>query len=199
MRRADLESRSRGILGGSRTALAVMNDIANKLQQYLKKHPVGKGPTGFKFHLSPPCDAQAIIQAETELGFRLPELLKESYMTIANGGFGPGYGVMGVGEGFTDDLGHTVEKLYATYRSSNPEDPTWKWPEGWLPLCHWGCVIYSAVDSLNPPYPVYFIDVSAKEPDGPMESIIYAHKASLEEWFSDWMAGKNLWEEVWGK
>lgn len=96
-------------------------------------------------------------------------------------------------------VSHTVEKLYATCRSTNPEDPTWKWPEGWLPLCHWGCVIYSVVDCLNPPYPVYFIDVSAKEPDEPMESIIHFHKPSLEEWFSDWMAGKNLWEEVWGK
>lgn len=176
-----------------------MNNTASKVQQYLTAHPVGKGPTGFKFHLSPPCSAQTIIQAQSDLGFRLPELLKGIYTTIANGGFGPGYGVMGVSGGFTDDLGHTVEKLYATYRTTSPEDPTWKWPEGWLPICHWGCVIYSAIDCLNPPYPVYFMDVSAKETGEPMESIIHFHKPSLEEWLSDWMAGKNLWEEVWGE
>ncbi|MBI5722425.1 MAG: SMI1/KNR4 family protein [Planctomycetes bacterium] len=176
-----------------------MEKNASQLQKYLKEHPVGIGPTGFEFHMSPPCDTQAIFQAETDLGFPLPDLLREIYMTIANGGFGPGYGVMGLNGGFTDDLGDTVEKLYARYRTTIPDEPTWEWPEGWLPICHWGCVIYSAVDCLNSPYPVYFMDVSKKEPGESMESITYFHRPSLEKWLSDWMAGKNLWKEVWEK
>jgi hypothetical protein len=42
------------------------------------------------------------------------------------------------------------------------------------------------------------MDVSAKGPDEPMESIIHGHKESFEQWLKDWMDGKDLWKEVWG-
>lgn len=73
----------------------------------------------------------------------------------ANGGFGPGYGVMGVEGGFTDDLGHTVADLFEVYRQPDPEDPTWEWPERFLPICHWGCVVYSGIDCGQNLAPVY--------------------------------------------
>lgn len=60
----------------------------------LARHPFGKGPTGLKLHMSPPCSPSAIVHAEAEFGFRLPELLKEMYTIMGTGGFGPGYGAM---------------------------------------------------------------------------------------------------------
>ena len=79
-----------------------------------------------------------------------------------------------------------------------PEEPTWKWPRGWVPFCHWWCIVYSVLDCLQPPNPVYFMGIGDKEPDAPMDSIIHPHKPSLTLWLDDWMEGKNLWEEVWG-
>src|ERR1700692_4167822 len=71
-----------------------MSHIVGKLQLSLPARPGGKGPTGFTCHMSPPCSSQAIVHAESDLGFCLPEPLKEMYTIIGPGGFGPGYGAM---------------------------------------------------------------------------------------------------------
>lgn len=175
-----------------------MSDVLQRLRDYLRVYPVGRDIVGRDFRLSPPCNEGAIKDAESALGFRLPALLGDIYTTVANGGFGPGYGVMGVSGGFTDDLQHTIVDAYKSYDVVLTEEPTWKWPRGWVPFCHWGCIVYSVLDCLQPPNPVYFVGIGDKEPDSPMYSIIHPHKPSFAIWLDDWMNGKNLWEEVWG-
>src|SRR4051794_22979980 len=46
--------------------------------------------------LPPPATRAEFAKAESQLGFNLPALLKELYTLIANGGFGPGRGLLGV-------------------------------------------------------------------------------------------------------
>ncbi len=94
-----------------------------------------------------------------DIGFSLPSILTEIYAGVANGGFGPGYGIMGVDGGFTDDMGATAVSLYQSYRKSDPEDPNWAWPFAWLPICHWGCIVYTVVDCVNVPGRVLFVAV----------------------------------------
>jgi hypothetical protein len=137
--------------------------------------------------------------AEERLGFGLPSFLTAVYVHVANGGIGPGYGLIGLPNGFTDDQGNSVVSLYEAYRQGDPEDPTWLWPRGLLPICHWGCVIYSAVDCVSDGNPVVFADVSNKEPGSPMSSILIPHKPTLAAWFDGWLDGDDLWAEVWGE
>jgi hypothetical protein len=175
-----------------------MEELVERLAERLRREPTSKDVLGFAFRASPPALGTAVVSTERRLGFSVPKSLRKIYLNVANGGFGPGYGVMGVEGGFTDDMGHTVADLYASYRRSDPEDATWQWPEQFLPICHWGCVIYSVVDCGRDPSPIYFADVSAKEPGEPMETILQLHKPSFEAWLGDWLDGKNLWRELWG-
>lgn len=46
--------------------------------------------------LEAPASAEEIAEAEKLLGFKLPELLEDLYTQVANGGFGPAYGLLGV-------------------------------------------------------------------------------------------------------
>lgn len=175
-----------------------MDDVVNKISTRLRWNKNGKDIVGGTFRAYPPATEQDVVTTEHRLNFALPDTLRKIYLQVANGGFGPGYGVMGVERGFTDDLGHTIADVFEAYRQSDPEDPTWEWPERFLPLCHWGCVIYSAVDCGQNAAPVYFVDVSMKEPDEPMKDIIIFHKPSIDIWLNDWLEGKDLWSEVWG-
>ena len=47
-----------------------------------------------------PASEQQIRHTEQQLGFPLPQLLRHLYAEIANGGFGPGYGIIGVEDGY---------------------------------------------------------------------------------------------------
>lgn len=173
-----------------------MESLIERLAERLKHKPESKDIMGHKFRVLPPASEQAVINTERHLGFMLPQTLRRIYLEIANGGFGPGYGVMGVDGGFTDDLGNTVADLYESYRQPDPDDPTWQWPDGLLPICHWGCIAYSAVDCNREAGPVYMADVGVKEKGEPMETIVKLHKPSIDAWINDWLNGKDLWREM---
>jgi len=173
-----------------------MEEVVERLSDRLRRNPLSLNVIGYKFRACPPTTKQVVGETEERLRFRLPQTLRQIYLTVANGGFGPGYGVMGVEGGFVDDLGHSVADLFEAYRQADPEDPAWQWPNQFLPICHWGCVIYSAVDCSQSPNPVYFVDVSAKDIGAPMDTIIKLHKPSFETWLSDWLDGKDLWNEA---
>ena len=61
--------------------------------------------TNFEF---PPATAAQLHKTEQALGFSLPAILRSLYMQVANGGFGPDYGIIGCIGGF-GDAGNIVE------------------------------------------------------------------------------------------
>lgn len=61
-----------------------------------KKHP-GQIP----WIAFPPATEKQILKTEQQLRFALPPLLRLLYTRVANGGFGPGYGIIGAIGGFS--------------------------------------------------------------------------------------------------
>lgn len=173
-----------------------MHPIVRLLAERLAANPKSKDISGRRFTACAPASPQQLAAAEAVFGHALPPILRQIYGAVANGGFGPGYGVMGVAGGVTDDQGETIESCYQALREDDPQDPTWQWDARWVPFCHWGCGVYSVVLCL-PPYPVFYVDPGAKDPDMPMQSIVIPHKDTLDDWLRDWLDGNNLWNEVW--
>lgn len=69
--------------------------------------------SGFAF---PPASEEQVRQTEEKLGFALPISLRELYMHVANGGFGPGTGLRGVTGGYSDyDEDNTLATCYLSY------------------------------------------------------------------------------------
>ncbi|MBW3541330.1 MAG: SMI1/KNR4 family protein [Planctomycetes bacterium] len=94
--------------------------------------------------LCPPTSGQLIESLEDALGFSLPPLLRACFLEIGNGGFGPGYGVIGLPGGHKSDYGDLV----GTYKQlrGDQESAGYEWPNAVLPFCEWGCNIFSCVD-----------------------------------------------------
>jgi hypothetical protein len=57
---------------------------------------------------SPPATPEQVQASQRRLGFSLPVPLRQVVMQVANGGFGPGYGLLGLESGATDDKGRTA-------------------------------------------------------------------------------------------
>src|ERR1700690_934790 len=63
--------------------------------------------------LPPPATPDAVRIAEEAIGFRFPPFLTRVWTEIANGGFGPGYGIFGIDGGLAEDrTGLTTTALY---------------------------------------------------------------------------------------
>jgi hypothetical protein len=123
---------------------------------------------------------EAVCEAERGLGFRIPALLKACYLRVGNGGFGPGYGIIGVEGGYASDHGNLVETHGVLKQDQESEGR--EWPSGLLPFCEWGCNIFSCVDCSDVRHPVYTFEDFAVRPQG----------YTLDKFFELWTVGADI-------
>lgn len=139
----------------------------------------------------PRADARVVVEAERRLGFALSGFYVRLLTEIANGGFGPGYGLYGLppdGHG-DDDIGGFAIDAYLRFRAE--EQPINRPPRGLLFLCNWGCGTYSHLDCLSADGRVVTEYV-----DGGDGSRYHATSASLREWLARWAAGVDVQAEM---
>ncbi len=133
----------------------------------------------------PPVTPELVKKAEAELGFKLPALLTRLYIEVANGGFGPGYGLFGIQGGFTDeDQGLPLAELYQSW--ANPPQgprPSPLWPKKWVPICDWGDCMTSCIDcATSDGSMVFSLDPVSNIPED----------LTFHQWMEDWVKGVNL-------
>jgi hypothetical protein len=123
---------------------------------------------------APPAALEAVEEAELIIRHPIPPLLRRLYLEVANGGFGPGFGVMGV-RGSAP--GANFEDIVDLYREG--PDPTGEVPDGLVLLYDWGCAIWSLVDFRDQQGGMWAINAGT----------LYDQKMSLAEWLEKSLDG----------
>jgi hypothetical protein len=135
---------------------------------------------------NPPVSPEELEMAERILGFSLPPLLREVYLQVGNGGFGPGYGFLRLSRSNpSDPYEESLVSIYQSFLVDDPECPQWKWPVKLVPVCNWGCALRSCVDCTTELAPVLRLDpellavgdTAALRPEAP----------SLYNWLKAWV------------
>jgi hypothetical protein len=139
--------------------------------------------------LPAPASAEKLAAAERRLGFELPPLLRRLYADVANGGFGPGPGILGVKGGRKNDHGKTIEDLYAEMLEAVQENRRWVWSPGLLPIVDQGGV-YVCVGAAAPYRMVEFDfeELDEEGPDGGWSRAFSDVSPSLVDWLAAWLA-----------
>ena len=120
-----------------------------------------------------------VQEAERVIGLPFPPLLRRLYLEVGNGGFSPGYGLLGL----SYDSQYTGLSMYRRAR----EDASGSWssfPPSLFPLCDWGCAIYSFVDCSSPEGPMWGWDPNP-DPDG--VEALYPQHLGLAGWLGRWI------------
>lgn len=133
--------------------------------------------------LYPPAPALVIRAAEDSLGFPLPPLLGAIYRKLANGGFGPGCGIVGIAGGYRceDLLDLTLVDYHHGLKAATAEFTGQVWPEQWLTICSMGCTLTYVIDCSQPDYSVLSVD-------GLLEA---ERVGSFENVMDNWASGKD--------
>lgn len=181
-------------------------DEQGKLQERVITHD---RRIGFEF---PPATAKQLQDTEKALGFPLPPMLRALYTHVANGGFGPAYGLTGASGGyyFGED-GHyqtlALESLPETYsgplleveplnlaeyehQHGDPLEmdlPPNTWPDHFLQICYLGCGMEVGLDGVRGR--VYRIECGLAETEDGFMLVLHRLDNSLEHWLESWLVG----------
>ncbi|MET7357561.1 SMI1/KNR4 family protein [Streptomyces sp. NPDC005562] len=136
--------------------------------------------------LPAPVDAGTLARAEVSLGFRLPPLLAALYTRVGDGGFGPEYGLLPLLEGKSSGGEPAVVEEYHAMRGS-----AWGWPEGVVPISHWGCAMYACVDCRTEEAQVLLFEPNGGDPSHAW----FVDSPDLTTWLTAWLDGTGWYGE----
>lgn len=137
---------------------------------------------------------EGLLRAETRLGFQLPPLLRRIYLELANGGFGPGFGIVGIRGGWTTSHGKTLEDLYVEMSEGDPDEPAWRWPLGLVPVVDLGGG-FSCIDTTTPAGRVIEWDPEEIDEDAWARSF-RVEAPSLAAWLTAWLNAPSLDDQM---
>lgn len=161
---------------------------------------------GSTIHMIPaPPDEVKFV--ETAVGLVLPPLMREIFVQVGNGGFGPGYGITGLetgtklfGSTFTENVmllrsmkSHLADLVDETQRQAQsdldyPESlPNrirdyikWHSEDTYVVYCDWGGTVSTIVDIGEPSLPVFSNEWASITPHS---------SGTLRQWWRDWLDG----------
>ncbi len=129
----------------------------------------------------PPLVPEQIEQAESQLGFRLPLLIVRLYLEVADGFWGPGYGLQPL-------LASIPDIGIVSIVESREAYPQIGWPSNLIFLCSYGCGFDAYVNYMEPTLPIIYEDC-----DGPDNDCIrWSSGYSLSEYLQAWLDESSM-------
>jgi hypothetical protein len=130
--------------------------------------------------IGPPATSAVIEASERAIGCALHPLHRRLLQEVANGGFGPGDGLIGLPGGSLDVDRRSILEL----REILWLDADTPLPLPVVPLCDWGCAIYSCIDCETGA--VLTISEHGLKDTG----------QQFHAWLEDWISGVDLWKRT---
>jgi len=178
-----------------------MNDmLIKRLQErVLDRARVTDSPDVVKPRVHQPVNRDVLTLAEGRLGFELPTLLRRIYTEVANGGFGPSYGLLGIYGGATNEDKRDSTDLYELFREVDPQDRYWRWPERLLPIGHLGCAMFCCADCSSDAMPIVLFEPNPHTDGEPWDDCFIPFAESLNDWLAAWLDGNagDMFEAAW--
>jgi hypothetical protein len=131
----------------------------------------------------PPVSLEELRRFERDTGLSLPPFLVQLYTMVANGGFGPSWGV--------NPLRHETRMSIETWDRHerhrwDSNNPPSGWPDPLIRFCEEGCNIYYGVDCSSDHGTVFVVDPTCGS-DDPLEWLT-KRADSVAGWLSEWVA-----------
>lgn len=129
-----------------------------------------------------PATADDVTAAETALGFPLPRLLAALHTRVADGGFGPDYGLLPLRD---------AAAQYRAHRQDGMDGADWPWPEGVVPIADLGCAMLACVDCRGEEARVLLFEPNP----GEVDQAWYVLAPTLADWLTAWLDGTGWFAE----
>ncbi|WP_145177955.1 SMI1/KNR4 family protein [Gimesia aquarii] len=138
-----------------------------------------------------PIKLEDVIYVESQIGFKLPPIIRQISTEVADGGFGPDWGInrlkhpLNLPFGPHWEIKMSVESWHKLYHTSNDDNQLATFPNHFIRYCEVGCNISICVDCTSESGYLFLDDPNASDPIQPMG-------VTLEEWLLQWLSS-NPW------
>jgi hypothetical protein len=140
-----------------------------------------------------PFDPSNRVAIENALGFNLPDLLIRLFAEVGNGGFGPGYGLLGLGSGgFAGSDGRTADANYLWLRRDGAAPYRTPWPRWLFPICDFGCAIWDVIDIRTGQ--MLISDGNHWDHRSTLKASIFVTNVNFKDWLTTWALGGSVHE-----
>ena len=159
-------------------------DLIQRLKERLRRTPSTDLECVPAIQPRPALTIEEVESAEFDLGFLLPPLLRSLYLQVADGGYGPGWGIL--------PLGQIVEWDHICRANWDDVFPPPNWPDKMIRFCEWGCNSWSGIDCSSERCAIIRFD-----PDKDVTQLadhLVPECDSLAEWITAWLDGDKLWD-----
>lgn len=162
------------------------NELVERLRSLKRWFRRPRVKVAFPQTVRPVATEAEVADAERRLGKDFPELLRRIFLEVGNGGFGPGYGLLGVGSGMKTPLG---DDLVGTYkRLSYANGPYW--PKDHVPVIDWGGGSFSLIDFSSGRINRFVPDIhGVGDPSG---NELLEEADTLKDYLRLWLEGADL-------
>jgi hypothetical protein len=110
---------------------------------------------------------------------------------VANGGFGPAYGLLGLVGGARNEDGNDAVTMYERCREPHPNDPDWQWPERLLAVVDLGCAMFLCVDCSVEEGTVIWFEPNPHEHGKSWDDAFFPLGRTLRDLINGWIRGEN--------
>jgi hypothetical protein len=134
----------------------------------------------------PPASRSDVARVEAALGVRLPALLVRAYTEVADGGFGPGVGLLPLLDRAGPRTGSLVDE-YESLCEASEHGYGAPWPRHLVPIAAWSDAVYAVVDTSAGDHPVWELDLADLEDEDDEPWACEPTVPSLAEWLQRWV------------
>ena len=171
-------------------SLAEESKVVSALSQKFNRSTNGLEKSTLKYNLT---------NLETKIDLTLPSVIKQLYLELGNGDFGPDYGFFLLEE-VEGNKKITLDQAHQELHQAKIKDWDWELSKLLVPFLYWGADIYSLVDCGDPNGAVYVLDENLKDENTTWQSCVWKHQNSILDWLKKWsegdVSGRSLWLEM---
>lgn len=147
---------------------------------------------------NPPLRQESLEELEHEFGFRFPTLVRRLYTEVADGGYGPSWGInrlrqppnVPIDPAYSEMM--SIESWYRRDRIHwQGGQPPEYWPHPFIRFCESGCNIFIGVDCSSDQGTVVMYDPNLSQDE---RDCLVPVADSVAQWLSNWLDEKP-WPE----
>lgn len=156
-----------------------MSNTIEQLKTRIAQFPPVECETNLTSVPPPPVSLEYYDCFERDSGLILPGFVRALYTEVADGGYGPAYGINRLSG--KDSLAEW-DRMYQNANLDDPNGP--QWPSHLIRFCEIGCNMFYALDIRDENAPVFQVDATSSDDINDWLKLV---SSSVATWLDQWL------------